>query len=101
MVKVVLTVAALLLCENLCPAHAQKRVEAGLLLDYLRVSQTQTNNFGVGGRFGYRVHRNVMAEGEPDWQMIDVAPASAVGGRSTVITVDVLLLQPLPSDGSI
>jgi len=64
MVKVALTVAALLLCENLCPAHAQTRVEAGLLLDYLRVSQTQTNNFGVGGRFGYRVHRNVMAEGE-------------------------------------
>ena len=64
MVKVVLTVAALLLCENWCLAHAQKRVEAGLLLDYLGVSQTQTNNFGVGGRLGYRVHHNVMVEGE-------------------------------------
>jgi hypothetical protein len=64
MVKVVLTVAALLLCENWSLAHAQKRVEAGLLLDYLGVSQTQTNNFGVGGRLGYRVHHNVMVEGE-------------------------------------
>jgi hypothetical protein len=64
MVKVVLTVAALLLCQNWSLAHAQKRVEAGLLLDYLGVSQTQTDNFGVGGRLGYRVHRNVMVEGE-------------------------------------
>jgi Outer membrane protein beta-barrel domain len=64
MVKVVLTVAALLLCENWSLAHAQKRVEAGLLFDYLGVSQTQTNNFGVGGRLGYRVHHNVMVEGD-------------------------------------
>jgi hypothetical protein len=64
MVKVVLTVAALLLCQNWSLAHAQKRVEAGLLLDYLGVSQTQTNNFGVGGRLGYRIHHNVMVEGE-------------------------------------
>jgi hypothetical protein len=63
-VKVVLTVAALLLCQNWSLAHAQKRVEAGLLLDYLGVSQTQTNNFGVGGRLGYRIHHNVMVEGE-------------------------------------
>jgi hypothetical protein len=64
MVKVVLTLATLLLCENWSLAHAQKRVEAGLLLDYLGVSQTQTNNFGVGGRLGYRVHHNVMVEGD-------------------------------------
>jgi hypothetical protein len=43
---------------------AQKRVEAGIFLDYLSVSQTNTNNFGLGGRFGYRVHRDVMIEGE-------------------------------------
>jgi hypothetical protein len=64
MVKVVLTLAALLLSENWNLAYAQKRVEAGLLLDYLGVSQAQTNNFGVGGRLGYRVHHNVMVEGE-------------------------------------
>ena len=43
---------------------AQKRVEAGVFLDYLSVSQTSTNNFGLGGRFGYRVHRDLMMEGE-------------------------------------
>src|ERR1700732_4158465 len=46
------------------PLFAQKRVEAGVFLDYLSVSQTSTSNFGLGGRFGYRVHRDVMLEGE-------------------------------------
>jgi len=64
MLKVVLAVAALLLCGDPGLALAQKRVEAGFLLDYLSVSQTQTNNFGVGGRLGVRVHHNVMVEGE-------------------------------------
>jgi hypothetical protein len=44
--------------------YAQKRVEAGVFLDYLSVSQTNTNNLGLGGRFGYRVHRDVMLEEE-------------------------------------
>jgi hypothetical protein len=43
---------------------AQKRVEAGVFVDYLDVSQMGTNNFGLGGRFGYRVHHDVMLEGE-------------------------------------
>ena len=43
---------------------AQERVEAGIFLDYLGISQTNTDNFGVGGRFGYRIHRKVMMEGE-------------------------------------
>jgi hypothetical protein len=43
---------------------AQKRVQAGVFLDYLDVSQTSTNNFGLGARFGYRVHHDVMLEGE-------------------------------------
>ncbi len=44
-------------------SFAQK-VEAGIFLDYLSVSQTSTNNFGLGARFGYRIHRDVMLEGE-------------------------------------
>ncbi len=44
-------------------SFAQK-VEAGVFLDYLSVSQTSTNNFGLGARFGYRIHRDVMLEGE-------------------------------------
>lgn len=39
-------------------------MEAGLLLDYLSISQTQTPNIGLGARFGYRVHHRVMLEGE-------------------------------------
>jgi hypothetical protein len=45
-------------------ASAQKRIEAGIFLDYLSISQTNTNNFGLGARFGYRVHHNVLLEGE-------------------------------------
>lgn len=62
MFKAILGIAALLAC--IPQARAQSRMEAGLLLDYLNVSETQTPNFGLGGRFGYRIHRMVMLEGE-------------------------------------
>lgn len=59
------SVAMALLVSAICPqSHAQKRVEAGIFLDYLSISQTKTNNFGLGGRFGYRIHRRIMLEGE-------------------------------------
>lgn len=45
-------------------SFAQKRVEIGIFVDYLSISQTHTNNFGVGGRLGYRIDHNVMLEGE-------------------------------------
>src|SRR6202047_3785482 len=57
-------VIALLLCGSSPRLFAQERVEAGIFLDYLSISQTSTNYFGVGGRFGYRIHRKVMMEGE-------------------------------------
>lgn len=63
MVKAVVAIAVLLL-SSVPLARAQRRVEAGLLLDYLSVSQTQTDNVGIGGRLGIRVHRGVMAEAE-------------------------------------
>lgn len=43
---------------------AQKRIEAGAFLDYLGITQTKTTNFGLGARFGYHLHRNIMLEGE-------------------------------------
>jgi hypothetical protein len=43
---------------------AQKRVEVGVFVDYLSVSQSNTDNFGLGGRLGYRIRRNLMMEGE-------------------------------------
>lgn len=54
----------ILLCATVTAARAQSRVQVGAFLDYLNISQTQTPNFGLGGRFGYRVHRAVMLEGE-------------------------------------
>jgi|SRR5579862_2644257 len=45
-------------------AVAQARMEAGIFLDSLSVSQTNTDNLGIGGRFGFRIHQNVMIEGE-------------------------------------
>jgi hypothetical protein len=62
--KFALIVMALLSCVESSSLFAQKRIEAGIFLDYLSISQTNTNNFGVGGRFGYRIHRNLMMEGE-------------------------------------
>jgi hypothetical protein len=43
---------------------AQKRIEVGIFLDSLDISQTSTNNLGLGARVGFRVHQNVMFEGE-------------------------------------
>ncbi|HEV2468828.1 MAG TPA: hypothetical protein VGS78_06510 [Candidatus Sulfotelmatobacter sp.] len=45
-------------------ASAQSRMEAGIFLDSLSISQTSSNNVGLGARFGYRVHHDVMLEGE-------------------------------------
>jgi hypothetical protein len=46
------------------PLFAQSRAELGLFVDYLGIAQTSTDNFGLGGRFGYRIHSHVMFEGE-------------------------------------
>ena len=62
--KVAFIVMALLSCVKSSSLFAQQRVEAGIFLDYLSISQTNTSNFGVGARFGYRIHRNLMMEGE-------------------------------------
>ena len=59
-----LTLLLILLFFTVNFAHAQSRMEAGVFLDSLSISQTNTNNFGLGARFGYRVHRDVLLEGE-------------------------------------
>ena len=64
MLKSALIVIVFQLWGSSCWLSAQKRVEAGMFLDYLGISQTNTDNFGLGGRFGYRVHRHVLMEGE-------------------------------------
>jgi len=57
-----LTLISFLLLTSL--SFAQQRVELGIFLDSLSISQTSTNNLGLGARFGYRVHHDVMLEGE-------------------------------------
>jgi len=61
--KLPIIIIAFPLCGS-SPLLGQERVQAGIFIDYLGISQTKTNNFGVGGRFGYRIHRKVMVEGE-------------------------------------
>ncbi len=70
------------------PAASQKRFEVGLFLDYLGISQTNTNNFGLGGRFGYRVHHDVMLEGELAYDYginFDEAYRNVTNGNITAI----------------
>jgi hypothetical protein len=58
----ILVVLLLLACP--CTGLAQKRVEIGVFLDSLSISQTNTDNFGIGARAGYRIRRTMMLEGE-------------------------------------
>jgi hypothetical protein len=60
--NIALTIIAFFVLASLLTA--QKRIELGVFIDYLNISQTSTNNFGVGGRFGYCIHRDVMLEAE-------------------------------------
>jgi hypothetical protein len=65
-----------------------QKIEAGIFLDYLDISQTSTNNFGLGARFGYRVHHNVLMEGELAYDYginFDEAYRNIVNGSITAI----------------
>src|ERR1700746_3488901 len=53
----------LLSCASSC-LLAQSRVETGVFIDYLSISQTSTDNFVIGGRLGYRAYHHAMLEGE-------------------------------------
>jgi hypothetical protein len=58
----ILTLISFLLLTSF--SFAQQRIEVGIFVDSLSISQTSTNNFGLGARVGYRVHHDVMLEGE-------------------------------------
>lgn len=59
-----LTLILLTLLLSATTTFAQKRVEVGIFLDSLSISQTNTDNLGLGARLGFRVHPNIMLEGE-------------------------------------
>lgn len=48
-------------------AKAQDQIQVGAYGDYFRISQTNTNMAGLGGRVGYRVFNHVMFEGEMNY----------------------------------
>jgi len=86
--KFAFIVLPLLVFGSSSSSFAQKRVEVGVFLDYLSISKTSTNNFGVGGRFGYRIHRNVMMEGELAYDYglnFDEAFRNIANGKLTAI----------------
>jgi hypothetical protein len=45
-------------------ASAQDHFQAGAYADYFRISQTNTNMVGLGGRVGFKAFSHVMLEGE-------------------------------------
>jgi hypothetical protein len=64
MFKCAYVVIAFLLLASPYSLLAQSRVEVGVFLDSLSISQTNTDNFGIGARAGYRIRRTMMLEGE-------------------------------------
>ena len=64
MVRAVFRFALFLVCLTVMQVSAQSRIEAGLSLDSLNISETKTTNIGLGGRFGYSLHPRVMLEGD-------------------------------------
>jgi hypothetical protein len=45
-------------------ASAQDHLQVGAYADYFRISQTNTNMVGLGGRVGFKAFSHVMLEGE-------------------------------------
>lgn len=84
-------------------SSAQSRMEAGIFLDSLSISQTSTNNFGLGARFGYRVHSHVMLEGELAYDYglnfheayVDVTTGNITAIENTSIGVTHGLIGPM------
>ena len=67
---------------------AQRKVELGVFLDYLNISQTSTNNFGLGARFGYKIHRDILLESELAYDYginFDEAYVNIANGNITAI----------------
>lgn len=85
------------------PSFAQSRMEAGIFLDSLSISQTGTNNFGLGARFGYRIHSRIVLEGELAYDYglnfheayVDLANGNIVAIENTSIGVTHGLIGPM------
>jgi hypothetical protein len=63
-VCLVIIITTILMVASSSRLLAQERVEAGVFVDFLNISQTNTDNYGLGARLGVRFNRFIVAEGE-------------------------------------
>jgi hypothetical protein len=75
----------LLLAGWLVPlASAQDHVQLGAYADYFRVSQTNSNMAGLGGRAGFKVFSHVMLEGEMSYDFKQAFTERCLSSSCTV-----------------
>ena len=65
-------------------ASAQDHFQVGAYGDYFRITQTNTNMAGIGGRVGYKVFSHVMLEGEMNYDFDQAFTERCVSTGCTV-----------------
>jgi len=65
-------------------ASAQDHFQVGAYADYFRVSQTNTNMAGLGGRVGYKAFSHVMLEGEMSYDFKQAFTEQCLSSSCTV-----------------
>lgn len=78
-------------------ASAQDHFQVGAYADYFRLSQTDTNMAGLGGRVGFKVASHVMFEGEMsyDFDQAFTERCLSTGCTVTVANSDLKILHGL------
>ena len=78
-------------------ASAQDHFQVGAYADYFRLSQTNTNMAGIGGRVGYKAFSHVMLEGEMryDFDQAFADPCVSPGCTVTVANSSLKVLHGL------
>lgn len=84
------TTLALVLALILAPAafaqdadDSYNRGSVGVFLDYLRLKHADLNQFGLGGRAGFNVHRNVALEVEGAYDFRQSRTETVTSGATT------------------
>jgi len=79
----------LLLSSCLVPlASAQDHFQAGVYADYFRVSQTDTNLVGLGGRAGFKLMSHVMFEAEMSYDFDQAFTEHCLSTGCTITTAN-------------
>jgi hypothetical protein len=88
----------LLLCSIACAPHssAQDHFAVGAYADYFRLSQTDTNSAGLGGRLGFGIAPHVMLEAEVNYDFgVTFTETFANSGSLVFQRTDMRLLHGL------